>query len=102
MKAETVLTEFLVKVRDAANEALDQLTPTEAKHDAKDFDKLNWSEKQGTKGAYQQTGKEANNNSELFGDLQKILGDHKGFCVIGDYKYWSFSKNPDVVGRRKK
>jgi hypothetical protein len=101
--------DFLVKLRDAhqmaadaLNEEIEKRAPAEVKHDAKDFDKLAWTEKTGQKGIYQQTTKEANNNSELFRDLQKIIKDHKGFYQLGGFKLWFDRSNEDVIDRRAK
>jgi len=87
-------------IADAANEQLEKAKPPEAKRDPKDFNKLFWENRNGNKGPYEATGKKANNNSELYQDLHKIIKDKGGFCVLGSHKYWVFSNDPDMIGRR--
>ena len=101
--------DLLVKMRDhhqaiadALNEELEKHAPPEAKYDAKDFDRLKWETKKGSKADYQQTTKEANNNSELFQNLQQILKEHKGFCQLGNFKLWFDRNNESIVDRRAK
>lgn len=101
--------EFLVKLReaaqmiaDAANEQLEKMTPPEVKYDEKDFASLKWETKSGTKGEYQQTTKEATNNSTVFQALKQILQDHKGFWQNSSHKYWTHQGNADIIDRRKK
>ena len=33
--------------------------------------------------------------------LQKHIKDHNGFVILNGMKYWTFSNNPDIIGRRK-
>ena len=101
--------EFLVKLRDAATmiadaaqEQLEKHVPAEVKHGNKDFDSLKWETKEGTKGSYEQTRKEANDNSEVFQGLQQILADHKGFWQNSNRKYWHHQGNADIIDRRRK
>ncbi|UCE16213.1 MAG: hypothetical protein JSV12_00930 [Candidatus Bathyarchaeota archaeon] len=103
---------FLVKMRDAAtmiadacNEELEKKAPVVAKIDAKDskdFDRLPWIKKEGTKAAYEQTTKEANQNNEVFQTLQQILADKKGFWQSSTHKYWVHQGDVNVIDRRKK
>lgn len=99
--------DFLVKLRDAAqmiadaaNEQLEKMAPPEVKHSPEDFDKLFWEEREGTKGPFQRTSKKANNNSETFQALQAIIREHKGFCKIGQRKYWFDQGDLDIIDRR--
>jgi hypothetical protein len=101
--------EFYVKVRDgaqmiadAANEQLEKMPPHQVKYSEKDFDGLKWETKEGIKGDYQQTTKEANQNSEVFQALKQILQDHKGFWQTSSHKYWTHKGDPDTIDRRKK
>jgi len=101
--------EFYVKLRDAgqlmadaANEQLEKMTPPSVKHSEKDFDSLKWETKEGTKSPYEQTTKEANNNSEVFQALQQILSDHKQFWQSSSHKYWNHQGDADTIDRRKK
>jgi len=94
--------EFFIRVRDACNEEIERMTPPEVKYDKKDFDDLKWGTKEGTKGEYQQTTKEINQNSEVFQTLQKILQDHKGFYQNSGWKYWFHREDKNIVDRRKK
>lgn len=89
-------------IADAANEALERMTPPEVKHSEADFDKLFWEDLQGSKGPFQRTSKKATQNHPVFQGLQAILKEHKGFIHIGSYKYWFDNNNPDVIDRRKK
>jgi len=101
--------EFLVKLRDgaqmvadAAEEYLQMQAPADVRVKTEDFDKLLWSEKEGTKGSYGQTTKEANQNSEVFQALKQTLQDNKGFWQSSKHKYWTHRGNPDIIDRRKK
>jgi len=101
--------DFYIKVRDgaqliadAANEQLEREAPPEVKLTKEDVDKLSWTDKEGTKANYQQTTKDANNNSEVFQALQKILSDRKGFWQSFGYKWWFHQKNQGIIDRRKK
>lgn len=87
---------------DAYNEHLEKMVPSEVNYGEKDFDSLKWEMKSGTKGDYQQTTKEANDNNEVFQALKQILQDHKGFWQSPNYKFWVHSGNPDVIDRRLK
>ena len=78
--------DFLVKLRDAAqmmadaaNEQLEKMAPPSVKYGEKDFDALFWETKQGSKGEYQQTSKNATNNHPVFQALQAVLKEKKGF-----------------------
>lgn len=101
--------DFLVKCRDAHqmiadayNEEIERRKPPEVKYDAKDFDSLKWETKTGTKGEYQQTTKEANENNEIFQALQKILSEHSGFWQNSSYKYWLHQGDINVIDRRRR
>jgi len=101
--------EFLVKLRDAcqmiadaAEEQLEKIKPATVKYDSKDFDKLSWTMKEGTKSSYEQTTKETNQNSEVFQALQKILSEHQGFWQNSNYKIWFHQNDKDTIDRRKK
>lgn len=87
--------DFLVKLRDACimiadacDEQLEKKTPLEIKYSATDFEKLVWETRQGAKGEFEQTSKQANNNSEVWQGLQKLLKMHSGFMTLGAYKLW--------------
>jgi len=102
MKAENVFVDFLVKVRDASEEALEQLTPEEIRKDVKpaeaQFNSLNWTEKEGAKGAYQQA---TNDNSPEFKALSDYLQSHNGFVTLYGWKVWLHQNNPNLIDRRK-
>jgi len=89
-------------IMDAANKQLEKMTPTSVKYGEKDFDGLKWETKEGTKSPYEQTTKEANNDSEVFQALQRILSGHKGFWQGSTHKYWNHQGAVDLVDRRKK
>lgn len=102
--------DFLVKLRDAgimiadaANEQLEKMTPPIVKVDSKDFNKLQWTKREGSNNnPYEQTDKEDNRNSEAFQALQQILGEHNGFWQNSGYKYWYHQSDKDTIDRRKK
>lgn len=101
--------EFLVKMRDGAtiivdacNEELEKKAPVEVKCDQKDFDALAWTEKEGTKAAYEQTTEEANQNNDTFRALQQILVNHKGFAQISGIQYWFHREDKNTIDRRRK
>ena len=87
---------------DAWNEYLETLAPAVVKYDEQDFDKLAWTQKEGSKGPYMQTTKEANNNNKIFQGLQQILKEHNGFFQTSSSKYWTHRDNPDIIDRRPK
>ena len=105
----TMSVEFHIKARDAYqmladahNEEIEKMTPKEVKYSEDAFNKLSWTEKEGTKGNYEQTTKEANQDSEIFRALRQVLQDHKGFWQNSTHKYWNHQGNPDIIDRRKK
>ena len=59
-------------------------------------------DKTGDKGPFKQASKQDNPNNPAFTKLQKHLQEHKGFAVLHGFKFWTFSNNPDIIGRRKK
>lgn len=100
---------FVVKLRDASQmiadaceEYLEKHAPTDKRAKAKDFDKLPWEDREGAKGPFQRTSKNATNNGEVFQALQAFVKDHDGFCQLAGYIYWFDNKNPNVIDRRKK
>ena len=101
--------DLLLKLRDhhqaladAYNNELERMAPPETKYNPEDFDKLFWETKQGSKGEYQQTSKEATSNHPVFQALQAILKEKNGFCILGDYKYWTHQGDVSVIDRRRK
>ena len=101
--------EFVLKMRDAfqmiadaCDEYLQKQVPKDKKAESEEFDKLSWTSKEGTKGNYEQTTKEANQDSEVFRVLQKVLKDHKGFWQNSTHNYWNHQDNLDIIDRRKK
>lgn len=67
----------------------------------KEFNSLYWEDKEGAKGAFQQTSKIGNQNHINFRKLQTYLKAHNGFAILHDFKTWLYSSNPDLIGRRK-
>ena len=76
-----------------------ETTPNDVHHG--DYNKLFWEDLQSTKGPFQQTSKKATNNSDLFQELKAKLKKHKGFCIIGPFKYWFHYQDQDIIDRRK-
>lgn len=74
-----------------------QVKPTE-----EDFNKLLWERKTGTKGDYEQTSKDTNNNSQVFQALQAAVREKGGFRIISNYKYWLHQNDVNVIDRRRK
>ncbi len=66
-----------------------------------DFNELLWNEKQGEKGPFQQTSGMANNDSELWKQLQTQLKQHNGFWQHNGYRYWFDMNNEALIDRRK-
>lgn len=100
--------EFLVKLRDAAAmiaDACEDYLGTKAPVEVRefgDFNGLKWTEKAGGKGPYEQTTREANNNSKEFQVLQGKLKEKGGFYQTKGYKFWDHQNNQDVIDRRAK
>lgn len=101
--------EFFVKLRDAAQmmadaaeEYLQTQAPADIRAKTEDFNKLSWTEKEGTKGPYEQTTKEANKNSVVFQALQQILSENKGFWKNSNHTYWNHQGDRNTIDRRKK
>jgi hypothetical protein len=61
-----------------------------------------YEDKESDKGPYKTASKSDNPGNPAFTKLQKYLEEHKGFAVLHGFKFWQFSNNPDVIGRRKK
>jgi hypothetical protein len=59
-------------------------------------------DKTGDKGPFKQTSKSDNPNNPAFQKLQNYLKEHNGFVVLHGFTFWTFSNNPDIIGRRKK
>ncbi len=66
------------------------------------INKLFWETQHGSRGDYQQTSKTANHNHATFQALQTYLKKHNGFVMLGSFKYWLFSSNQDIIGRKPK
>lgn len=100
--------EFLVKLRDAATmiaDACEDYLGTKAPVEVRelgDFDGLKWTEKDGSKGKYEQTTKAANNNSQEFQALQQKLKDKGGFFQTKSFKFWNHREDLDTIDRRAK
>ena len=102
MTVETVLVEYLVKVRDAANEALDQLAPSELRT-AKSYnpENLKWIRATGPSGPYerfpapQQKPQQTADYVNLLNDLK----NHEGKLQHGGLFYWFFGDNI-TIGRK--
>jgi len=90
------------QLADAHNEEIEKRAPAKVKYGEKDFDGLKYERKSGSKGDYEQASKEANENSEVFRALQKILVDKGGFWQSSTHKYWIHSGNVDLIDRRRK
>jgi hypothetical protein len=63
---------------------------------------LFYADRTGDKGPFKQTSKADNLNNAAFTKLQNYLKEHNGFAVLHGFKFWIFSNNPDIIGRRKK
>lgn len=96
LQKEGLLTEESKKVAETES-------PQEAEKPTLDeIGSLFYVDKTGDKEPYKQTSKSDNPNNPAFTKLQKYLEDHKGFAILHGFKFWSFSDNPDIIGRRKK
>lgn len=95
--------EFLVKLRDGLQMAVDGITEylekrAPADRPTWDPSKIAWKEAQGTKGPYERS--EDVNNPE-FKPMLKDLAAHDGKLNRKGYFYWLF-ENGHTVGRKKK
>ena len=72
-----------------------------AKPTLDEISSLRYVNKTSDKGAYKTASKTDNPNNAAFLKLQKYLKEHKGFAILHGFKFWQFSNNPDVIGRRK-
>lgn len=106
MSREDLALSALLDVLDACEAGI--ITAKRRIRDAKvkdpknlDSDKLNWTTKEGTKGAYEQTSKNVNNNSTAFQELQKKTKEKGGFMQHQGYKFWFHKDDEDVIDRRK-
>jgi hypothetical protein len=78
-------------------------TPKEVEKPTLDeISSLRYENKESDKGPYKVTTKTDNSDNPAFEKLQKYLESHKDFAVLHGFKFWRFSNNPDVIGRRKK
>jgi hypothetical protein len=91
----------VAKLRDAAalmveayTEYLNSQAPDEPKNS---FDRLKWTQKEGSKGPYEQL---SDDKSEAFKILRDKVTEHGGFWNNGTYKYWFHSGRPDMIDRR--
>ena len=62
---------------------------------------LRYVDKTSDKGPYKTASLANNPENPAFLKLQKYLEDHKGFAILHGFKFWTFSNNQDVLGRRK-
>jgi len=63
---------------------------------------LRYVDKTSDKGPYKTASKTDNPNNPAFQKLQNYLTEHDGFVILHGFKFWKFSNNPDILGRRKK
>lgn len=98
--AVEALLDFLNAVE--AGIATAKRTVKDAQLPDEDFNKLSWQEKEGKKRPYQQTTKQANNNSVLFQNLQEKLKTQGGFWQHDGYNYWTHQQDLDTIDRRRK
>jgi len=87
-------------VADAYNEELEKHRPPETaeKPTETQFNSLQWTTKEGTKGNYQQT---EDDSSEDFSNLSDYIKAHQGFCKLYGWKVWLHNNNPDIIDRRR-
>jgi len=101
MTAENMFVEFLVKIRDAAAEALDKMTPEGVKEPYYNPENLKWIRASGPSGIYerfpapQQKPKPTADYINLVNDLKA----HDGKLTHAGLFYWLFSDN-ETIGRK--
>lgn len=95
-KVDHALNVFGKRFEKSESAATETEKPTE-----QEFNDNYWEDKQSDKGPYSQTSKRENNNSTSFQKLQKYIKNHNGFAVLHGFKFWTFSSNQEVLGRRK-
>jgi len=77
--------------------------PQEAQKPSLDeISSLKYIEKTSDKGPYKTASKSDNPDNPAFQKLQKYLEEHKGFVILYGFKFWTFTDNTDIIGRRKK
>ena len=64
------------------------------------YDKLNWEDRTGNKGAFQMLKKDNCRDTQLFTHLENILRQNKNNITIGDWHYWAGDES--YVFRRRK
>jgi hypothetical protein len=96
-----VLMDFLDAVEGGVVAAKQRIKEVKLGDEQLDFSKLFWEEKQGTKGLFQQTSEEANQNSLLWQELKAKLKEHDGFWQSNGYRFWFDMENECVIDRRK-
>jgi hypothetical protein len=62
------------------------------------FNAPNWTQKTGTKGAYEQV---ENDGSENFKAISQYVKNHKGFCNLHGFKIWLHNQDENVIDRRR-
>jgi len=98
MKAEDVLVEFFVQVRDACSDALEKMSPDQ--HDYNP-ESIPWTKLEGPKGPYQRY--PVQGPPEQTPDYLALIADlkaHNGKLQRGGLFYWSFSDDNVTIGRK--
>ncbi len=106
--------ELAAKLRDASQMAADAWNEWFERHEQKEkrktesepkdahiYDPLPWEKKEGARGTYDQTSRQASKNSPLWQELLAWLQKNKGKARLGDYFYWIFENDPSIVGRKE-
>ena len=74
-----------------------EATPTEKPIETQ-FNGLNWTTKEGTRGNYEQT---ANDNSEAFKTLSAYVKAKGGFVTFHGFKAWIHNNDPNLIDRKR-
>ncbi|TRZ48414.1 MAG: hypothetical protein D4S01_10355 [Dehalococcoidia bacterium] len=99
MHKEGKLLEESKKVVDAATEELEKHAPKdEEKPTETQFNAPNWTQKEGSKGVYEQA---QNDGSENFKIVSQYVKAHSGFCNLYGFKVWLHNQDENTIDRRR-
>jgi len=94
--------EFFVRLRDACDAEIERLKPKEIKDSKKpsdaQFNGLKWVQKEGTRGAYDQTENDKTENFRVVSQYVKAKG---GFCNLYGFKTWLHNQDENLIDRKK-
>jgi len=91
------------KLLEESKKVVEAEEPKKAeKPSLEEISSLRYVDKTTDKGPYKTASKTDSPNNPAFQRLQNYIKEHDGFVILHGFKFWSFSNNPDILGRRKK